>query len=219
MKNSARLTLMMIAMLCLSGTHNVSAESNRQGRDRTDEEISKPIIRGGIVYKAYCILCHGERGDGLGRAAKLYGAANMEIKLQTPQYFEKVVRGGGEAVGKSPNMPKWGEELSEEQIGDVVAYLAVVTDSVGRGEVVFKTNCILCHGVRGDGKGRAAVLFNPPPANLTTSDKNDEYKRMIITLGGEAMGRSKVMPIWGEQLTKQEIDDVVSYLGTLLVAK
>ena len=98
-----------------------------------------------------------------------------------------------------------------------MAYLAVITSPEKRGEAVFKANCLLCHGVKGDGKGRASVLFNPPPANLTLSDKNDDYKRMIITLGGAAMGRSEVMPVWGEQLSHQEIEDVIKYIGTLLV--
>ena len=62
--------------------------------------------------------------------------------------------------------------------------------------------------------------LKPPPANLTMSDKNDEYKIMIITLGGAAMGRSTVMPAWGEQLLlPQEIEDVVAYLKTVLVNK
>jgi cytochrome c oxidase cbb3-type subunit III len=41
---------------------------------------------------------------------------------------------------------------------------------------------------------------------------------MIITLGGKAMGRSEVMPIWGEQLSERQIDDVVAYLRTVLVS-
>ena len=195
-----------------------SSEIERDDRAAVAKEISRPVVRGGIVYKNYCILCHGERGDGLGRAAKLYGAVNMTIKARSPQYFDKIIRKGGEAVAKSPYMPQWEEELSEEQINDVVAYLNIVTETIGRGEVVFKTNCILCHGVKGNGKGRASGLYDPPPADLTHSDKNDDYKRMIITYGGEAMGRSKVMPVWGEQLTKQEINDVVNYLRTILVA-
>ena len=120
-------------------------------------------------------------------------------------------------MGVSSFMPMWEEELSDEQISDVLVYLKFLDNSVNRGEVVFKTNCILCHGLKGDGNGRAAKLYDPPPANLTRSDKNDDYKRMIITLGGAAMGRSPVMPVWGEQLSTQEIDDVVNYLKTLLI--
>lgn len=179
---------------------------------------NNPAIRGGIVFRTYCILCHGERGDGMSRGAKLYGASVLSLKPSSREYTEKIVRFGGKGVGQSDFMPSWQEELSEEQIGDVIEYLSMVKDQVSRGGVVFKTNCILCHGIKGDGKGRASVLFNPPPANLTLSDKNDEYKKMIITLGGKAMGRSEVMPIWGEQISEQQIDDVVAYLRTILVS-
>ena len=92
----------------------------------------------------------------------------------------------------------------------------ILGNPIKRGEAVFKHNCIQCHGVKGNGKGPAAHLYNPPPANLTTSDKNDMYKEMIITLGGEAMGRSKVMPSWKKELSSQEIQDVVQYINSLL---
>ncbi len=186
----------------------------------TVEEVgnarNNPAIRGGIVYRAYCILCHGERADGKARASKLHGTADLNLD-NGRDYIEKIIRYGSKAVGRDGFMPSWQEELSEEQLNDVVAYVFIAKDQVSRGAVVFKTNCVLCHGVKGDGKGRASVLYDPPPANLTTSDKNDEYKKMIITQGGKAMGRSEVMPIWGEQISEQQIDDVVVYLRTLLL--
>lgn len=202
----------LTAVLLPAGAHAVDS------RGDAEREMQKPVVRGGIVFKSYCQLCHGERGDGLARAARLYRGVSLTIAARPPEYYERIVRGGGVAVGRSEFMPPWQDELSDEQIADVAAYLAVVTDPARRGEAVFKANCILCHGVKGDGKGRASVLYDPPPANLTRSDKNDDYKRMIITLGGAAMGRSPVMPVWGEQLSAQEIDDVVVYLRTLLGA-
>ena len=189
----------------------------RDSRSAIRKELSKPQFRGGIVFKHYCKLCHGERGDGLARANKLYPAGGLMITKNTPAYYDKIIRGGGIAVGKSEFMPPWDDELSKEQTSDVIAYLGSVRDPIKRGEAVFKTNCILCHGIKGDGKGRAAGLYDPPPANLTTSGKNDEYKLSIITMGGAAMGRSSVMPVWGEQLSSQEISDVVAYLKTILV--
>jgi len=185
-------------------------------RSSINAELSKPVVRGGIVFKNYCTMCHGERADGMARAAKLYGVAKLSISPAKSDYYLEIIRGGGSAVGKSEFMPPWQHELSEEQINDVVAYLKIVSFSAKRGEVVFKTNCILCHGIKANGKGRAAKLYNPPPANLTKSDKNDDYKTMIITYGGQAMGRSEFMPPWGEQLTPQEITDVVAYLRTVL---
>lgn len=192
------------------------AGSGTDSKSKVKAELERPVVRGAIVFKQYCKLCHGERGDGRSRASKLYGVTNLQIANRTKDYYEKIVRMGGQPVGRSPYMPMWGEELSDEQINDVVSYLSVVRSPVARGEAVYKGNCILCHGVKGDGKGRASVLYEPPPANLVKSDKNDDYKRMIITLGGKAMGRSEAMPVWGQQLSAQEIDDVVTYLGTIV---
>ena len=192
-------------------------------RTKTADEVTSAQVmahraeRGALVYKAYCVLCHGARGKGGSRMTKLHGALALEIGERPSAYYESIVREGGESLGRSGFMPAWEEELTHEQIGDVVAYLSLLNDPVRRGEVVFKTNCILCHGINGDGKGRAAVLYDPPPADLTRSDKNDDYKRMIITMGGAAMGRSSVMPQWGLQLDEHEIEDVVAYLRTLLM--
>ena len=155
--------------------------------------------------------------EGNNRKAKLYVGLNLAIKPQSKEANAQIIRKGGAAVGRSPFMPPWEEELSAEQLSDVVAYIGIVGERVARGEAVFKTNCTLCHGISGDGKGRAAKLYNPPPADLTHSDKNDDYKRSIIMLGGAAMARSPFMPVWGEQLSTQEIDDVVAYLRTLVV--
>jgi cytochrome c oxidase cbb3-type subunit 3 len=210
-----KLWLVLMAATLMAGFSAAFATDSPE-----DLKISrnKPAIRGGIVFRAYCVLCHGERADGKARASKLYGMVDLNVN-NGRDYIEKIIRYGGKAVGRSEVMPTWQEELSEEQIKDVVEYVSIVKDQISRGEVVYKTNCILCHGVKADGKGRASVLYDPPPANLTLSDKNDEYKKMIITLGGKAMGRSEVMPVWGEQISEQQIEDVVAYLRTILVTE
>ena len=179
------------------------------------ESRAKPVIRGGIVFKHYCVLCHGEQGAGKSKASKLYKNVSLAISRNNSD-FDKIIRRGGEPLGRSPFMPPWDGELSEEQIQDVVAYLNVVADEIKRGEVVYKSNCILCHGVNGDGKGRAAKLYNPPPADLTHSNKNDDYKGMIIRMGGKAMGRSEVMPPWEGQISDQEINDLLKYLHSIV---
>jgi len=197
----------------------ISEESRRHTDSRTlvNKALKKSQTRGGIVYKHYCSACHGQTGTGNPRRAKLYGKDKLVIKPNTAEWYEKITRYGGEAVGRSPLMPVWQDELSEEQMSDVTKYLSVLSDPVRRGKTVFQTNCILCHGVNADGRGRASVLYNPRPSDLTRSDKNEDYKRMIVTNGGAAMGRSEVMPVWGEQLTVQEIEDVVKFLGTIVL--
>ncbi len=191
----------------------------RDGAKAVKEARSLPQVRGGIVFKSYCTLCHGEIGDGIARASKLYAPEKLIIGQMEKEEYEAIVRKGGIGVGRSEYMPPWGGELTEEQISDVVAYLSMLGDGIARGEVVYKTNCVLCHGVKGDGKGRVSVLYDPKPSNLIRSDKNTQYKVLIVTKGGGVLGRSAIMPPWGLQLSAQEIKDVVSYIDTLVVSE
>lgn len=96
-----------------------------------------------------------------------------------------------------------GQLKSVEELSDV------------RGSIVFRTYCMLCHGRYGDGKGRAARNYDPPPANLVISTRSDEYKEKIIRNGGAAMGRSPFMPPWGQELSDEQIHDVVAYLRAI----
>jgi len=84
--------------------------------------------------------------------------------------------------------------------------------SVFRGTIVFLNYCINCHGVNADGMGRAARLYDPKPSNLRTSMMTDLYNDSIIRRGGKAMARSEFMPPWGEELTEEQLGDVVRYL-------
>ncbi|MCG2592680.1 cytochrome c [Ramlibacter sp. XY19] len=89
--------------------------------------------------------------------------------------------------------------------------------TVFRGSLVFFNYCVTCHGPNADGNGRAARLYDPRPANLRASDKNAAYMRLMVRLGGKGMGRSEFMPPWGEELTDEQIGDVVSYLQSINV--
>jgi len=87
--------------------------------------------------------------------------------------------------------------------------------AVFRGGLVYANYCVTCHGVNADGNGRAARLHNPRPANLRVSDKNDTYIRLIVSRGGEAIGRSPGMPPWGEELTDEQINDVTAFVRSV----
>jgi mono/diheme cytochrome c family protein len=87
--------------------------------------------------------------------------------------------------------------------------------SVIRGKIVYQTYCVLCHGVSGQGDGRAAKIHTPKPANLVLSRVPPDYLSLIIRKGGEAMGRSKAMPPWGDQLTDEQIRDLINHLVSI----
>jgi mono/diheme cytochrome c family protein len=84
-----------------------------------------------------------------------------------------------------------------------------------RGGLVFSNYCVTCHGINADGNGRAARLYNPKPANLRMSDKNDAYFGLIVRKGGAALGRSEFMPTWEAELTNEQIADLVAYLRSI----
>lgn len=88
-----------------------------------------------------------------------------------------------------------------------------------RGGLVYANYCVTCHGMNADGNGRAARLYEPRPANLRASDKNDAYMTMIVRRGGEKLGRSEKMPPWGEELTDEQVRDVVAFVRSINVAK
>lgn len=87
--------------------------------------------------------------------------------------------------------------------------------AVFRGGLVFANYCVTCHGINADGNGRAARLYDPRPANLRVTDKNDAYLGLIVKLGGQAMGRSPFMPPWGAELTEEQMRDIVAYVRSL----
>lgn len=87
--------------------------------------------------------------------------------------------------------------------------------SVIRGRLVYQNYCTLCHGKEGKGDGRAARLHTPPPFNLTLSAAPRDYTREVVRKGGEAMNRGKGMPPWGDQLTDEQVNDILNFLFSI----
>jgi mono/diheme cytochrome c family protein len=89
--------------------------------------------RGRAVFESRCVTCHGANGKGDGRVAKLYNPKPSDLTTSTKSdtYKAMIIRKGGAYVGRSLIMPSWESELSAEEIGDVVSYLAVLAGNGG----------------------------------------------------------------------------------------
>ncbi len=63
---------------------------------------------------------------------------------------------------------------------------------------IFASTCSPCHGVSGAGNGTQSDALVPPPRNFQDpgwqASVNDAYIEQIIVVGGEAVGKSAVMP-------------------------
>jgi mono/diheme cytochrome c family protein len=83
------------------------------------------------------------------------------------------------------------------------------------GRAIFQARCVVCHGVRADGRSDLARIMRPPPANLRASKLSDDEQASIVRLGGAAMGRSPNMPEWRVELTEDELLAVLAYIQTI----
>lgn len=93
---------------------------------------------------------------------------------------------------------------------------APAAEDVARGQAIFRSHCVQCHGEKADGHGPLAPRYKPPPADISSSKRSDDYMLQIVTLGGEALGRSAAMPEWGLELSGDEILDLVTYLRSVV---
>ncbi|MBI5407586.1 MAG: c-type cytochrome [Nitrospirae bacterium] len=98
------------------------------------------------------------------------------------------------------------------------AFFIVQTWAAGdaaKGEKVYKANCAVCHGDKGDGKGPGGAALTPKPTDFTSPagmkgiDDTRLHKSIIEGRPGTAMiGFAKTM-------SAGDIEDVIAYITTL----
>ena len=75
---------------------------------------------GEATFKAKCVLCHGDDGTGNTPLGKQLQAANLhspDVQKRTNAELQKVVHDG------QTNMPAFADQLSDQEITDVVKYV------------------------------------------------------------------------------------------------
>ena len=92
------------------------------------------------------------------------------------------------------------------------------TADARKGEEIYKSGCIACHGTEGKGAPETISAFERPDSfpdftrcDQTTAEVNAAYKAVIVN-GGPKRGFSQIMPSFREALSSQDIDDVIAYL-------
>lgn len=86
------------------------------------------------------------------------------------------------------------------------------------GEAIFNAGCAGCHGADGRGAPQTTIGFEKPSTfpDFTdcagTTPELDVDWRATITEGGHGRGFSPIMPTFGEELTSEQVDAVISYL-------
>ncbi len=90
---------------------------------------------------------------------------------------------------------------------------------IKKGKKLFLQYCATCHGEKGRGDGPAASALQPPPRNLADPKYlqkiSDEKLFLVIQKGGKAIGKSPLMPPFGDSLSEEEIKSIISFIRSL----
>ena len=189
------------------------------------------------IYKKQCATCHGNNGDGKGRAGASFSVPPTDFtSLQSKQVLsadgiKKAIRDG--VAGTS--MVAYGRRFDEKMLDGLSAFIQ--TAFMGRnltgasnissaeipskniedtsdnpGQAIYIANCSACHGDKGESAVWAVNGLIPPPRNFTTSKAREELsrERMITSVTYGRPGTA--MMSFGKRLSKNEIELVVKFI-------
>jgi cytochrome c oxidase cbb3-type subunit 3 len=103
-----------------------------------------------------------------------------------------------------------------EQDANDPQHVILLNYQQAQGKRVFYCTCVWCHAeaTPAGPSNRSNVTPTPPLFNdgETLNPLSDEFLQNTITLGGSAMGKSTMMPPWGQTLSENEIRSVIAYI-------
>jgi mono/diheme cytochrome c family protein len=177
------------------------------------------------LFGQNCSTCHGEFGEGGANPAR---SGDIIAPISTGEYLKTrddstlraIIAQGQPNFGMSPFSTSFGGPLSEDEVDAIVAFLRawennppvelppeIASPQVTlHGPEVYQEVCTQCHGAAGEG-GLGPSFQDPEFQNSRT----DQEIYDSINLGHEATS----MIGWGEILTAQQIDELVSFIREL----
>ncbi len=177
------------------------------------------------IYNRECASCHGADGRGDTPVAKLleppprnFADPIVMARLDDGRVYMAIYRGRpGTAMGGR------GELLAPAEIIDVMRYIRTLVRplpagmtpaqlDVRVGELIYRENCIACHGEDGNGHTPLGQHLSPPPRDFTRTTEmvslTDADLAQAITHGvsGTAMAP------WEGVLNKEDVRRVILFI-------
>jgi len=91
------------------------------------------------------------------------------------------------------------------------------------GKAVYEEHCLKCHGEKGKGDGATAKKLKMKLLDYSSSPEvakaTDEELIKITMQGGEAVGKSKLMPPYSDKLSAKQAADVIAYVRAFAAKK
>lgn len=187
---------------------------------------------GKTVYAEFCVVCHGENGDGntrlrrgLSTPPRDFTSAVSRRELSRERMIASVTHGRPGTA-----MLAFDTRLSEDEIVAVVDHIrnTFMTGAQAKdtrparlvlGEQIYVRNCAVCHGDRGNGAMWTQSSLNPSPRDFTSAATRDELsrERMITSVTYGRPGTA--MMSFRKRLSADEIETVVDYIRTSFFMK
>jgi mono/diheme cytochrome c family protein len=108
----------------------------------------------------------------------------------------------------------------------IVASTLLLLPAISQAETAadnYKTYCIQCHGLRGNGMGADIQDMSVQPRDHTDAKamggRTNAELFKVIKEGGLAINKSSLMPPWDSVFTDDEIHDLVQHLRKLCKCK
>jgi len=177
------------------------------------------------IYRKQCGVCHGDEGDGRGRAGvNLQPPASSFIspdrrQALSAQYIAQVIRDGKPGSA----MVAYGRRLSEAQVTQLATYIRdrfVLPKNASAGEkggelagrAIYNAHCSACHGDNGNTAVWAKNGLNPAPRNFTSKAAREELslERMISSVTHGRPGTA--MMSFQKRLSGEQINAVVGFI-------
>lgn len=184
-----------------------------------------PVEQGRELYADNCAVCHGDFGEGGANPAR---PGDVIAPISSAEYLltrdditlRAIIEQGQPNFGMSPFGTAAGGPLDSDEIDAIVAFMRsweanppvelppeVVVDQFPlKAADIYTELCAQCHGL--DGEGIIGPALNAPEFQSGNTDQ-DIYD--TINLGHEATA----MIGWGEILSSEQIEGLVSYIRQL----
>jgi mono/diheme cytochrome c family protein len=98
---------------------------------------------------------------------------------------------------------------------------AAADGNASNGAKIFAASCARCHGREGKGDGadlaklQSAVSPDDWTDKASNQELTDSFIVSMITKGGKANGKSRIMPAFASKLNTQQVQDLLEFIRSL----
>ncbi|MER8576471.1 cytochrome-c oxidase, cbb3-type subunit III [Mesorhizobium sp. M1338] len=199
------------------GKYVAAIESKSVSEIAADDTLREfAVAAGSAAFKVNCVQCHGSGAQGskgfpnLNDDDWLWGGKADQIQ----QTVTHGIRFASDPDTRLSEMPAFGDIITADQIKQVSAYVASLSETVSDqtsvvpGAKVFAENCVACHGDNAKGNKElggpdltdAIWLYGSGEAAIATQVRAP---------------KQGVMPAWGGRLGETKVKELAVYVHSL----